>query len=193
MIDITRITPRQKLIIETGLLEYRYVMKYWQLNDADFQDVYHDLYLRARGGVMRKEGNKKPYFDKLQNISSADSLIDIIEDLKESMEQHCYEFSLSSKLLHTRNPLSPIYDSKVREYLSREENVHFWWNRSGAPRGTTEIEKIRHDWQMLNDWYEAMLDSDRGRKWIEWFDSMFPEDSEISNVKKIDWIIFAAS
>ena len=26
MIDITRITPRQKLIIETGLLEYRYVI-----------------------------------------------------------------------------------------------------------------------------------------------------------------------
>lgn len=193
MIDITRITPRQILTIEIGLCEYRYVMEHWMLNDADFQSVYHDFYLSARGGVMRKEGNVKPYFDKLQSISPSDSLIDIIEDLKESMEQHSYEFSLSSKLLHTRNSLSPIYDSKVREYLSKEENVHFWWHGTGAPRGTSEIDKIKHDWQQLNDWYDQMLHSDRGKEWIAWFDDTFPKDVGISDVKKIDWIIFAAS
>lgn len=192
MIDVYQITPRQKLIIEKGLCDYRYIMENWKLNDSDFQAVYYDFYLSARWAVMSKEGNKKPYFELLQRIEPTDSLIDLVEELKEKMENHSYEFSLGSKLLHTRNPLSPIYDSKIREYLSAEEGVHFWWHGTGAPRGTTELEKIKHDWHVLNNWYKEILDSDRGGAWINWFDYAFPDAISISNVKKIDFIIFVA-
>lgn len=194
-IDLNTITPRQKLVIEKGLCDYQYIMKNWQVNDLDFQEVFYDFYLKSRRFVMTKNGNKEPYFKKLQSISPEDSLLDILDDLKDKMENSSYEFSLASKLLHTRNDLSPIYDSKIRKYLSEEENVTFWWQipikESGAPRGITDRNKIKHDWLELNSWYSSFLSSQRGRQWIDWFNINFSNYTSISDVKKVDFIIFA--
>ena len=198
-IDINKITSRQKLIIATGLCEYQYIMENWQKNDVDFQEVYYEFYLKARWAVMNKPNNKIPYFQKLQSISPTDDLMDILDSLKSEIENKSYEFSLVSKLLHTRNTSSPIYDSKVREYLSKEENVEFWWHRtasmsgSSAPRGTSERDKIKHDWLELCKWYDMFLQSSRGEQWIEWFDTNFQTYKSISDVKKIDFIIFATN
>lgn len=192
-IDLNRITERQKLIIEKGLCDYCYIMKNRDKNDADFQSVYYDFYLRARWAVMQKRGNYEPYFKAMFSISPEDDLMEILEHLKQTMESHSYELSLGSKLLHTRNPLSPIYDSKVRTYLTLEEHVNFWWQVKGAPRGTSEKEKISHDWNALMAWYDMFMKSERGKSWVEWFDSSFPESKDISDVKKVDFIIFATN
>lgn len=194
-IDVDKITPRQKLTITTGLCEYKYIMDNWEKNDDDFQEVYYEFYLKARWAIMNKPNNRIPYFQKLQSISPTDSLIDILNELKGEMESQSYELSIGSKLLHTRNPLSPIYDSKVKEYLLKEENVEFWWHetRTSTPRGTSESEKIKHDWSELRKWYNMFLPSTRGKQWIKWFDSNFPTYKWISDVKKVDFIIFAAN
>ena len=93
--------------------------------------------MKARWAVMNKTGNSQPYFEKLQSISPDADLMSILEELKSEMEKGSYELSLGSKLLHIRNTASPIYDSKVREYLSKAEGVKFWWHVTGshAPRG----------------------------------------------------------
>lgn len=196
-IELTKITPRQKLKIAKGLCDYLYIMDNWQVNDDDFQDVYYEFYLSARWAVMNNPKNKIPYFTKLQSISPEDNLIDIIHDLKSNLEKGSNELSLGSKLLHTRNPSSPIYDKKIREYLSENEDVSFWWHipnkDSGAPRGTTEEEKIKHDWQELCNWYKRFLPSQRGKEWIKWFDQNFPAYTAISDLKKIDFIIYATN
>lgn len=194
-IDIEKITPRQKLIIAKGLCDYQYIMYNWQKNDADFQAVYYEFYLKARWAVMNKTSNSQPYFKKLQSISPDADLMSILEELKSEMEKGSYELSLGSKLLHTRNTASPIYDSKVREYLSKEEGVEFWWHVKGsqAPRGISEFAKIKHDWEELCNWYAAFVPSERGRRWIEWFDTNFPAYRNISDIKKIDFIIFATN
>lgn len=198
-IELDKITTRHKLTIAIGLCEYQYIMDNWKKNDIDFQDVYYEFYLRARWAVMNKGGNKNPYFQKLQSISPSDYLISILEELQNEMESHSYELSLGSKLLHTRNPLSPIYDSKVKEYLSKNEDVEFWWHRekgmfgSSAPRGTSEIKKIEHDWTELCRWYNGFVVSDRGKQWIGWFNENFSAYSGISDVKKVDFIIFATN
>ena len=54
-IDVKSITDRQKLTIEKGLCDYRYIMANWKKNDRDFQEVYYDFYLKARWAVMRSE------------------------------------------------------------------------------------------------------------------------------------------
>lgn len=194
-IDIDKITPRQKLVISKGLCDYQYIMENWAKDDADFRDVYYEFYLKARWASMNKEGNKLPYFSKLQQISPDDKLMDILDELKEEMESGSYELSIGSKLLHTRNDLSPIYDSKVRKYLMRAENVEFWWNASGTsrPSGTSKKEQIRHDWETLCNWYQNFLVSSRGKQWVQWFDVNFPAYKHISDVKKIDFIIFATN
>lgn len=66
-------------------------------NDADFQVVYYEFYLKARWATMNNPNNKEPYFQKLQSISPEDSLIDILNDLKEEMASQSYELSLGSK------------------------------------------------------------------------------------------------
>lgn len=169
-------------------------MENWEKNDADFKAVYYEFYMKARRFVMNKSNNKEQYFQMLQSISPEDSLMDILNSLKEKMASHSYELSLGSKLLHTRYACSPIYDSKVRKYLSEAEDVNFWWQiankESGAPRGTSESEKIEHDWKKLCEWYKMFLESSRGKQWIDWFDSNFPAFADISNVKKVDFIIY---
>lgn len=194
-IDIDKITERQKLIIAKGLCDYQYIMDNWQKNDADFQAVYYEFYLKARWAVMNRTSNSQPYFKKLQSISPDADLMVILEELKSEMEKGSYELSLGSKLLHTRNTASPIYDSKVREYLSKEEGVEFWWHVKGsqAPRGISEFAKIKHDWEELCNWYVVFVPSERGRRWIEWFDTNFPAYRNISDIKKIDFIIFATN
>ena len=192
-IDVNQITEKQKLTIEKGLCDYRYIMKNQNRNDADFQSVYYDFYLKARWAVMKKKGNYEPYFEELFCSLPEDELVNTLVRLKDKMESHSYEFSLVTKLFHTRNPLLPIYDSKVRTYLKSEENVDFWWQIKGAPRKKSEIEKISHDWRALIDWYDTFLASERGKDWIRWFDSSFPESKDISDVKKVDFIIFATN
>ena len=197
IIDLAKITPRQKLIIAKGLCDYQYIMDNWQVNDTDFKEVYYDFYIKARWAVMTNPNNLNPYFDKLQSINPEDDLMVILSELRDETEKQSYEFSLVSKMLHTRNAARPIYDSKVRDYLSKEENVHFWWHIpnkvSGAPRAQSEDVKIAHDWDILCEWYETFLQSPRGISWIEWFDNNFPSYKDISNIKKVDFIIFATN
>ena len=38
-IDLNKITPKQKLIIEKGLIDYVYIMKYWKDNDIEYSGV----------------------------------------------------------------------------------------------------------------------------------------------------------
>lgn len=192
-IDIEKITDRQKLAIEKGLCDYRYIMNHWKENSDDFQEIFYGFYLKARWATMNKPGNRKPYFEKLQSAQPMDSLIDIIDDLHESMESHTYEFSLASKLLHTRNDTMPIYDKKVREYLSKCEGVRLWRQCVGAPRGVSDREKILHDWMLLQEWYDRFLGSVKGEQWVVWFDESFPQHTNISDVKKVDFIIFATN
>lgn len=196
-IDINSINPMQLLTIKKGICDYEYIMNNWQVNDSDFQNVYYSFYLSARWAVMSKPSNKKIYFEKLQSISPEDSLLDILDDLKDKIDKHSYEFSIASKLLHTRNNKSPIYDSKVRMYLSQEENVDFYWNvshkESGAPKGLSEKDKIIHDWYTLNNWYREFISTQRGVEWINWFNKQFPNYTNISDIKKIDFIIFATN
>lgn len=196
-IDLNKITLCQKLTITKGLCDYQYIMDNWRINDADFQKVYYEFYLRSRWAVINKGNNKEKYFKVLQQISPETSMIDVVKILFNDMENHSYEFSLASKLLHTRDDSLPIYDSKIRKYLSKEENVNFWWqipNKvSNAPSGKSELEKIDNDWKLLCDWYDKFLPSQLGSQWIGWFDNNFPTFEHISDVKKVDFIIFATN
>lgn len=195
MIDVNNITERQKLTIRKGLLDYQYIMQNWSTNSIDFQTVFYEFYLKARWSVMSKPENSIPYFERLQKIDANSNLIDIILSLQGEMAKKSYEFSLCSKMLHTVNPQSPIYDSKVRIYLSVQEDVDFWWhmNKGHIASSFSEIEKIKHDWDLLCNWYSLFLSSQRGEEWVCWFNNNFPEYKSISDVKKIDFIIFATT
>ena len=197
-INLNEITSRQKLIMAKGLLDYQYIMDNWKNNNQDFQEIYYEFYLKSRWAVMKNPDNQKIYFDILQSISPSENLINIINDLYNKLPNKTYEFSIATKLLHTRNPLFPIYDSKIKEYLSKNENVEFWWDRKKGMSGKaahnkdSKIDIITHDWNNLCQWYREFLKSPRGNQWVEWFDEHF-KGNKISDVKKVDFIIFATN
>ena len=112
---------------------------------------------------MSKPENQYIYFKKLQNLNANESLFDILFYLKEHMDSNSFEFSIATKLLHTRNDQTPIYDSKIRNYLIRQENVQFWWLTSlKNSRNKTKLEQIEHDWHLLISWYKNFLPSKMG-------------------------------
>lgn len=191
-IILETISEKQKLIISKDLLDYQFIMLNWKTNTKDFQDVYYEFYLKARWAIMKNPQNREAYFDILKSTDKTTKLIEVINVLKTKLTKESYEFSLCSKLLHTVNPNSPIYDSKVRKYLSAEKGMDFWFN-TGKNNNKTTQEKIEHDWKILCEWYEKFLDSKDGKEWVDWFDNNFPSYNSISDYKKIDCIIFATN
>ena len=186
---LSLITEKQKLIIAKGLLDYNFIMNNWRTNSPDFQDVYYEFYLKARWAKMANKTNQNDYF-KLMHTTTSKDLITIIKDFEKTIGS--YEFSICSKLLHTINPSSLIYDSKVRIFLTKEIGLDLWYN-SGRKSKEQPLEKIEHDWEIICDWYNKFLKSPDGKNWIKWFDTNFPNYRSISNIKKIDSIIFATN
>ena len=197
-IKVENITEKQKLTIENGINTYLYIMKYHKFDNEDFRDVYYSYYLTARSSVFSKvktdketkektsNPNWNTYFLLLKNAKGTESLESVVEKLKNELTSHSFEFSFASKLLHTKNPKIPIYDSKVRKYLEEIYGMKFL-----SESGTKTLSKIASDWQMLNGWYDKFLETDEARTWIDWFDREFPKGKEMSKVKKVDTIIFA--
>jgi hypothetical protein len=179
-------------------------MKHVNDDDDDFREVYYDFYLKARSSVFakkKKEGKQKKdnknwdvYFQLLknptllQNATGKEQIEQIVEELRQHLSSHRFEFSFATKLLHTKDPRTPIYDSKVRKYLKTAWKKRFT-SESSSKLG--KLAKIKEDWKMLNEWYDEFLKSDTAKKWIEWFDKTFPNGKDISPVKKVDFIIFA--
>lgn len=197
-ITANSITDKQKLTIENGINTYLYIMRHQKENNDDFRDVYYNYYLTARSSVFSKVKNNKEsgektanpnwdlYFQLLNESTGKESLESIVEKLKQKLTSHSFEFSFASKLLHTKNPYVPIYDSKVRKYL---EDVY--GKKFSSESGTKTISKIKADWIMLNEWYKEFLATNEAMQLIDWFDKEFPKGKNISKIKKIDTIIFA--
>lgn len=187
-IDLNKINERQIMNIRVGLLQYKYIKDYVEGNikDAtlnDFKKVYTNFYLKAQGKV----GKCDKYFELLfsKKYNKKEDLLDVVLELKEVLEM--YEFSFASKLLHTINNDLPIYDRKVYDYL-KSIKVKGLMDKNNKNKELT----ITTNWNAINDWYKEFLNGD-GQEWIKWFDSNFNEYSDISPIKKIDFIIMACS
>lgn len=199
-IEVEKITEREKLIIRNGINTYSYIMNNREKDDEDFRDVYYNYYLTARSSVFSKmkidkvskqkicNPNWSIYYDLMKEASGEESLEEIVEYLKNNLTSKSFEFSFASKLLHTKNPCIPIYDSKVRKYL---EDV--FGKKFVSESGDKTLDKINDDWKMLNTWYNEFLRTDEAKNWIDWFDKEFPEGKGMTDIKKIDSIIFACT
>lgn len=192
-INLTSITDRQILELGRSLLDYEYIQAHCSTpNDKDFQDVYYRFYLKARYAQVGKKGgaNCTAYFNTLDKTTGKDALGTVLQNLKTQGASSVLEFSIGSKLLHTKNTTSPIYDSKVAKYLKNDEGLDLWWGKA-LKKEQTKYQQFQHDWGMIKDWYDNFIKNDqRYTQWITWFDGKFPQHKNISDVKKIDFLIF---
>ena len=163
-----------------GISQYLEIMNSFHLTDVstdrEFQRKYNSFYrVRQRSrdwydtyySYMQLQKCKAPGFPKvLRYIYS---------------ELGRYEPSFSSKFVATHNPELPIWDAFVLKNT-----------RIKAPYYTDpyKIFKAEKKYKEIQDWYAQYIRSDSGRSIIEIFNELVPEHNMISNLKKIDFILW---
>ena len=192
LIDVYKISDKQKLTIRNGINCYNYIMKHFNPSDDDFRDVFTEYYLKSQANMKNSE-QRNQFFDVMEKCEPNTCLIEIVRKLKEQ-PIGMYEFSFATKLLHTVNAINdvetPIYDSKVRKYLHEVYEKSFRFNTNS---GTEKEQSIVHDWETLTEWYAEFKKTPDCSAWIKWFNTEFPDARWINDIKKIDFIIFACN
>lgn len=163
--------------INDGLKKYCSIMtELYQTDvaqDKAFQRMFNGFY-RMR---QRPKDFYSVYFSFLEENKMNKDLTfeEVLTYLfRETGEVHA---SFSSKLLATVRPEMPIWDKFVLQNLGLRPTYGYEANR---------LEKTVVLYQKICDWYHT---EDAAKK-LEEFNAVFPE-AEISDVKKIDFILWA--
>lgn len=171
---------QDRLASSMGLDKYRYIME--QVNntnvatDMDFQRTFNGFYI-----VRRNESWRKFYYEYFESAKNGTPTFeDIITYLFECTGN--IEPSFSSKMLATILPEKPIWDRYVVQNLNMKLT------------GATKKEKLKNAVILYADmekWYADFLESEKGKECIREFDRVLPDYKGISNIKKIDSILWS--
>ena len=163
--------------VEIGIEKYTWIMKRIHETDvsvdAEFQKSFNGFY-RMR---QRPASFYKSYYTYLEQNKHNHKLTfeDIVAYLYQ--ETGSIHASFSSKLLATVNPDMPIWDKFVLKNLGLRTPYYYENDR---------LQKTVQLYQKICDWYK----SDEAVEKLKEFDKQF-SGIDISNVKKIDFIVWA--
>ena len=171
---------QNRLAASMGLDKYQYIMgnvaKTNVSTDADFQRTFNGFYI-----VRRNEAWRKVYYELFEQIKTETptfaSILTYLFDRTGNIEP-----SFSSKMLATIFPEKPIWDRYVVQNLNMELI------------GSTKQERLDNTIVLYADiekWYEDFLKTDKAQECIEIFDRVMPDYKHISNIKKIDSILWS--
>lgn len=163
--------------VKIGIEKYNWLMKRVHevdiSADAEFQKFFNGFY-RMR---QRPASFYQSYYVYLESNKTNHELTfeDVVTHLyKETGAIHA---SFGSKLLATVNPDMPIWDKFVLQNLGLRAPYVYEKDR---------LQKIIYLYQKICSWYQ----SEEAQKKLETFNELFP-DTDISDVKKIDFILWA--
>ena len=168
--------------LSEGLEKNIYIMDRFQKTDVskddEFQWVFRDFYQMRR---FYSDTFAKHYFVLLEQLKTTRNLsfkmaIERVKHIRNS-----YEMSFSSKLLHTINPLHPIWDSIV--------TVRHFGIKAPYASAKDREEACCQRYIEFENRFNAFMKSADGQALINLFDKRFPGNG-ISNVKKIDFILW---
>ena len=131
--------------------------------------------------VRRNEAWRKVYYEHFENVKGGTpTFASILTHLYESTGN--IEPSFSSKMLATIFPDKPIWDRYVVQNLNMELI------------GTTKEERLENAivlYANMEKWYADFLQTEKAKECIEVFDRVMPDYKHISNIKKIDSILWS--
>ena len=170
----------QQLARSMGLDKYADIMNAARekdiSSDAAFQHAFNAFYRVRRNAELRQcyyrlfERAKQHHF----------SFADVIGSLY--VETGNVEASFSSKMIATIDPEKPILDQYVLQNLGLEL------------KGKNPREKIGNAveiYHQIEDWYAEYLKTDEARENIAEFDRWLPSYAWITDVKKIDYLLWS--
>ena len=178
LLEIEKSLPKK----ETRIEKYVYIMQMLHKCDVskseNFRKSYNDFYKMRQ----RPKEYYDIYFEYLEQQKN--NLHITFEDILTYIYKNTgrCEASFSSKLLATINPYKVVWDKNVLSNLFINAPYSNCKNR---------IEKIISTYNELNSWYEHFLTTQNANDIIKLFDSLFPQYSSITNIKKIDLAIWS--
>ena len=171
---------QNRLASSLGLDKYQYIMEHVMNTDVsvdeDFQRIFNGFYIVRRNEEWRKI--YYAYFEKLK----------IKEPTFEEIILYLYkktgnvEPSFSSKMLATIIPQKPIWD----RYVVQNLNIKL--------EGASQEEKLKNAvvlYSEMEKWYSNYLDSEEGKECIRGFDDFLPNYRWVSDIKKIDALLWS--
>ena len=177
--DVTQVF-QDRIAAGFGLNLYDYIMTQVQqtdvANDSDFQRTFNGFYRVRRNAEWRKI--YYTYFESIK--TSAPTFAGIITYLYEQTGN--IEPSFSSKMLATIDPQKPIWDKYVVQNLGIQL------------RGNSKQEQLENAidcYARIEKWYEDFLHTPKANECIALFDRLIPCYSHISDVKKIDCVVWS--
>ena len=174
MINATEILQAQ-LARSLGLDRYAEIMQ-GDPSSPEFQRAFNGYYRIRRNEVWRQH-----YYDLFVRAKAEGySFEQIITDLYHATGK--VEASFSSKMLATIDPDKPIWDQYVLQNLGMELT------------GKTQAEKLAYAvtlYAAIENWYADYLLTEEARENIRLFDQILPDYRWVSDVKKIDCLLWS--
>ncbi len=170
---------QERLASSMGLDKYQYIMKQVKKThvstDKEFQRIFNGFYI-----VRRNEEWRNVYYNLFEEIKNDNpTFSNILNYLY--INTGNIEPSFSSKMLATIFPEKPIWDRYVVQNLNMELT------------GNTKEERLKNAIILYNNiekWYEKFLQSNKAKECIEEFNIVMPDYKYISDIKKIDSILW---
>ena len=177
--DVSKVF-QERLASSMGLDKYCYIMEQVSITnvavDTDFQRIFDGFYR-----VRRNESWRKSYYAYFESVKNGNPTFeDTITYLYECTGN--IEPSFSSKMLATILPEKPIWDRHVVQNLNMQL------------RGATKEEKLKNAIMLYADmemWFADFLETEKGKECIREFDRLLPDYKGISQIKKIDSILWS--
>lgn len=184
-------TVEQYLISRGTVDKYVHIMQNVNPLDPQFQNDFNDCYgLNASLGMNKTAFYKT--FDGYYNHKNNKyvSYRNILNDLKSPSGTGRKEVSFGSKLLHTIDCDEPIYDNKVIKKLCSSFGTERYFR--GVSKTINSIDTAVTVYNALRACYfDCLLPYAQKVGYFVAFDRAFPFAKHISEVKKIDFYLWA--
>ena len=159
---------------------YRYLMtRFWQCDvrsDAAFQRTFNGLYMVRRGALWREAFYQLFEDEKSRSDRNFERVLTALHDATGRIEA-----SFASKLHATIDPNMPVYDSWVRLNMSLQA-------RSGPAQ--QRVPALCADYERIVSSYAWIIDQPDYAGARAAFDHALPDLCDISDVKKIDLLLW---
>ena len=172
----------QVLVSALGLDSYAHIVRrVWETDvrrDPVFQKFFNRFFRVRRNQQWREQFYR--IFEEAKPHAKEITFERILLDIYNSTGRT--EASFASKLLASVNPDKPIWDSKVLAFFGLKPPLGTVGERHDA------IVKIYGE---IEDWYQKYLPTSDARKNLDIFNRQLPHYTWLSNVKKIDFMIWS--
>ncbi len=166
--------------VENGLKDYLKIMDLFNKLDEpteEFKKVFNKFYTLKRKPVYFRNEYYSCLFSNKNNKDL--KYEDVIKKLSKITNKE--EKSFSSKLLHTINPTKyPIIDRIVSNFIGLK----------ATPYSRDKIEDALIRYEKVTSFYKSFIETNNYKECISYFDNNFAYAKDISNLKKIDFLIW---